>query len=157
MAWESAPQVGSVAPEFELTNQHGERVAARPQGHGSVLLFFYPYAFTGVCTREIRGLGQRRDAFTDADCRVLAISTDTMFTLRVFDDTEGLGLDLLSDHWPHGQAAQRYGSFDDRLGCARRASFLISADGLIAWRTLGELPQTRDLDAHVDAARSLIG
>ena len=151
----TAPELGERITPFEGTNQYGQQ-AAIPGGTWW-LLFFYPYAFTGVCTREVTGLSRLRPEFVRAGCRVAACSTDTMFTLRVFADTERIDVDLLSDHWPHGRAAQLYGAFDDQLGCARRASFLIDGAGRVAWRTGGELPESRDLEAHLGAARSLVG
>lgn len=152
---DQSPLIGGLGPQFSLTNQHGQDVSSFPGDGRSTLLFFYPYAFTGVCTREVRGLAERAEAFEQANCRVLAISTDTVFSLRIFDDTENLGLELLSDHWPHGRVAQLFGCFDDRLGCAKRASFLLAGDNMVAWRALGDLPQERDLDLHVEAARAL--
>lgn len=152
---EHGPEVGTPAPRFSLTNQHGATINSSNGDGLATLLFFYPYAFTGVCTREVRGLAERADAFAQAKCRVLAISTDTVFSLRVFDDTETLGLELLSDHWPHGRVAQLYGSLDERMGCARRASFLLAGDSMVAWRAFADLPHERDLDAHVAAARTL--
>ncbi len=152
---EQSPQVGSLAPKFSLTNQHGQVLDGFSGDGKSTLVFFYPYAFTGVCTREVRGLAERADAFERVNCRVVAISTDTVFSLRIFDDTENLGLELLSDHWPHGRVAQSFGCFDERLGCAKRASFLLAGDNMVAWRSIGDLPHERDLDAHVEAARAL--
>lgn len=152
---EQDSQIGSLAPKFGLTNQHGQDVASFSGDGRSTMVFFYPYAFTGVCTREVRGLAERAEAFEQANCRVLAISTDTVFSLRIFDGNENLGLELLSDHWPHGRVAQLFGCFDERLGCAKRASFLMGGDNMISWQALGDLPHERDLDAHLEAAQAL--
>lgn len=157
MGWfnEGAPEVGEAAPSFSLPNQFGEKISPVALQGAPALIFFYPYAFTSVCTSEISGLVARHDQFTAAGCRVLAVSTDTMFSLRTFAEAEGVPFDLLSDHWPHGKAATAYGVFDERLGCARRGSFLVDAHSMVVWRAWGELPDSRDLDAHVEAAQAL--
>lgn len=157
MGWFSpdGPDIGDRAPAFSLRNHHGEDVTAAGLSGAPMLLFFYPYAFTTVCTSEIAGLVERHDQFRAVGCRVLAISTDTMFSLRAFADAEHVPFDLVSDHWPHGRAAKAYGVFDEKLGCARRGSFLVDAAGMIAWRAWAELPEGRDLDGHVEAARAL--
>ena len=75
-----------------------------------------------------------RDDFAAAGARVLAISCDAMFTLRAFADAEDLPFDLLTDHWPHGAIARRYGIFDEQAGCSLRGSFVLDVEGRVIWR-----------------------
>lgn len=146
---------GRSAPAFSARNQHGEQVSLDLLQGSAVLLVFFPYAFTGVCTGELTTLTSRLPDFSDAGVRVLGCSTDTMYALRVFADTERLGFDLLSDHWPHGAIAQSYGVFDPDRGCARRGSFLLDADQMVRWSVLNPLGEARDVEDALSAARSL--
>lgn len=117
-------------------------------------MVFYPFAFTGVCTSELRALQEARPRL-GPNTGILAISCDTMFTLRVFGEREGLDLDLLSDFWPHGATASRYGVFDTERGCAGRGSFVIDRDGVIRWSVFRSIPDARDVDDYVRIVREL--
>lgn len=145
---------GSIAPEFALRNQHGELVQLAGLRGAPAVLVFYPYAFTGVCSGELSALQQSLAAFTSAGARVLAISTDTPYALRVFADQLGLGFDLLSDFWPHGAVARSYGVFDEELGCAVRGSFVLDADGRVSWSVRNAIADARDIDEHLRAVQA---
>ncbi len=137
-------RIGEPAPDFALRNQHGETLSlSGHRGQTAVVVMFYPFAFSRVCTSE---LGAVRDALPDLpDAIVLAVSCDPMFTLRAFADAEHLGFDLLSDFWPHGEVARRYGVFDEQRGCALRGTFVIDTQGVLRWKGKHELPGARDL------------
>lgn len=111
------------------------------------MVVFYPFAFTGVCTRELHALHEARPLLGDA--AVLAISCDTMFTLRVLAERESLDLTLLSDFWPHGAVASRYGVFDADRGCATRGTFIVDRDGVVRWSVFRAIPEERDVDDYV--------
>jgi peroxiredoxin len=150
----TAPGLGCPAPDFSARNQHGEtRTLSQLRGSPAVLVFF-PFAFTGICTSELAGIQQHLSEFSDAGARVLAISTDTMFSLRIFAEQEGFGFDLLSDHWPHGAIASAYGAFDPVLGCALRGSFVLDAEGRVIWTVLNQIGDARDITAHLSALRA---
>jgi peroxiredoxin len=144
-------RVGDIAPNFSARNQHGETVELAALRGAPVLLVFYPFAFTGICSGELAEVQRSLDAFRAADARVLAVSTDTMFTLRVFAEQEGIDFDLLSDHWPHGAIASSYGVFDADVGCAVRGSFLLDSEGVITWKVVNGLGEARDIEAHLEA------
>ena len=116
-----------------------------------MLLVFYPFAFTGICTGELAEVQRSLDTFRAGGARVLAVSTDTMFALRVFAEQESLDFELLSDHWPHGAIATSYGVFDADVGCAVRGSFLLDSDGVITWKVVNGLGEARDIEAHLAA------
>lgn len=148
------PGPGDPAPEFNTRNQHGQPVGPRPST-GAALLFFYPFAFSGVCSSELRGLRDRAEEF--AGCQLRAISCDPMFALRAWSDAEGFGFDLLTDFWPHGEIARSYGVFAEDSGAPVRGSFLIDDRGVVRWSVVNPAHEHRDLDAHVAAVRDLLG
>ncbi|GAB3912434.1 peroxiredoxin [Microlunatus endophyticus] len=143
-----------VAPDFALRNQHGEIVRLSDLRGAPVVVVFYPYAFTGVCSGEMTALQQSLGDFTAAGARVLAVSTDTMYALRVFADQLGLGFDLLSDFWPHGEIARAYDVFDDELGCAVRGSFVLDAEGRLTWSVRNAIGDARDIGEHLRAVQA---
>jgi peroxiredoxin len=147
----TAVQVGDAAPDFRTRNQHGQPVALSELRGSPVLLVFYPFAFTGICTGELADLQRNLGEIEAAGARVLAVSTDTMFALRVFAEQEQLRFELLTDHWPHGAIAASYGVFDAEVGCALRGSFLIDAAGTVTWRLVNQIGEGRDIAAHLTA------
>ncbi len=92
-----AIQVGDKAPDFELKDNHGATVKLSDfRGRKNVVLLFYPFAFTGVCTGELCELRDNLPQFSDRDTQLLAVSNDSIHTLRVFGEQEGLEYPLLS-------------------------------------------------------------
>jgi mycoredoxin-dependent peroxiredoxin len=125
--------VGDNAPEFSLRDQDKQVVSLTELRGTPVLLVFYPFAFSGLCTGELCQLRDELAVYTDAGVQVLAISTDPVFSLKAFREKEGFDFPLLSDFWPHGATAQAYGAFNEKAGMALRATFLVDADGRIAF------------------------
>ncbi|HYH26950.1 MAG TPA: peroxiredoxin [Blastococcus sp.] len=125
--------VGDRAPEFSLPDQDKQVVSLADLRGTPVLLVFYPFAFSGLCTGELCQLRDELADYTDAGVRVLAISTDPVFSLKAFQAKEGFDFPLLSDFWPHGDVAKAYGVFNEKAGMAVRGTFLVDADGAIAF------------------------
>jgi peroxiredoxin len=150
----TVPHVGSTAPNFATKNQFGQDITLSGLRGAPVVIVFYPFAFTRICTSELAELRDSRAAFDESGVRVLAVSTDTMFTLRVFAEQERLGFDLLTDHWPHGQIASSYGVFDDDLGCALRGTFVLDAHGTIVWSVINSIGAPRTVSSVLAALPS---
>ncbi|MEU2924862.1 peroxiredoxin [Streptomyces sp. NPDC007251] len=151
-----AIQVGDKAPDFELKDNHGRTVKLSDfRGEKNVVLLFYPFAFTGVCTGELCELRDNLPKFSDRGTQVLAVSNDSIHTLRVFAEQEGLEYPLLSDFWPHGNVSRAYGVFDEDKGCAVRGTFIIDKEGVVRWTVVNGLPDARDLNDYVKALDTL--
>ncbi|MFE9423517.1 peroxiredoxin [Kitasatospora sp. NPDC006697] len=151
-----AIEVGTQAPDFELKNQHGELVKLSDfRGEKNVVLVFYPFAFTGVCTGEVCEIQQELPRLQNGDVQVLAVSNDSPFTLRVFAEQQNLDYPLLSDFWPHGAASRAYGVFDEEKGCAVRGTFVIDKAGVVRWSIVNGLPDARDTKEYLSAIEAL--
>jgi peroxiredoxin len=143
-------QIGGPAPDFTLRDQFGADVTLSSfRGAKAVAIFFFPFAFSGVCTGEMSGIRDRLDEFVTFDTEVLAVSCDPMFAMRQFADTDGLNFPLLSDFWPHGAVARAYDVFNEDSGAARRSSYIIDRDGLVRWAVHNANADGRDLDEHL--------
>lgn len=153
---EAGPAVGAQAPDFELRDQHGTPVRLSAlRGERSVVLVFYPFAFSSVCSGELHAL---RDSFPEAqraDVALLAISADTMFSLRTWAEAEDFRFGLLSDFWPHGAVARSYGVFDEKLGAAIRGTFILDKAGVVRWKVISPIPQARDIADYQTALAGL--
>jgi peroxiredoxin len=151
-----AIEPGAKAPDFELRDQHGQTVVLSDfRGLRSVMLVFFPFAFTGVCTGELCALRDRLPAFVNDEVQLLAVSNDPPSALRVFSDQEGFGYPLLSDFWPHGTVSRAYGVFDEEKGCALRGTFVIDQEGVVRWTVVNALPDARDVNDYVTALAAL--
>ncbi|MGA8209153.1 MAG: peroxiredoxin [Nocardioidaceae bacterium] len=139
-------EIGQTAPDFDLRDQHGGRVRLSAfRGEKAVVVMFYPFAFSGVCTGELCEVRDTLPTFESDDVTLLAVSCDPMFALRAFSDRDGLTFPLLSDFWPHGEVARAYGVFDEDRGCSRRSTFIVDKEGVLRWTVHNAMPQARDL------------
>ncbi|WP_035932679.1 peroxiredoxin [Knoellia aerolata] len=144
--------VGTRAPSFSLRDQNGAEVAlADHLGQRHVLLVFYPWAFSGICTGELTEIRDDLGRFVTEDVQVVTVSCDAMFSLRAYADRDGYFFPLLSDFWPHGEVARAYGVFDEEAGVARRGTFLIDPDGVIRWSLVSGIGERRDFSGYHDA------
>ena len=147
--------VGDAAPEFSLPDQDRQVVSLAELRGAPVLVVFYPFAFSGICTGELCQLRDELATYTEAGVQVVAISTDPPFSLKAFRAQEGFEFSLLSDFWPHGATAQAYGVFNDKAGMAVRGTFLIDAEGTIAFAEVNQPGDAREQSGWKDAVGAL--
>ncbi|MEO5982851.1 MAG: peroxiredoxin [Pedococcus sp.] len=144
--------LGELAPEFELPDQTGRRrslVSLLQQG--SVVLFFYPAALSGGCTKEACHFRNLRAEFAAAGAQPVGISMDTVDAQSQFDAKESLGMPLLSD--VDGAVATAFGVRRKYLTPVKRATFVIAPD-----RRIIEVIQTEwSMDRHADTALQVLG
>ena len=161
-------ELGALAPDFTLKDQNGVDVRLSsfrrsPDGSGAgkstrgknVLLVFYPFAFSGICTGELHEIRDDLGSFVDDDVQVLTISCDPMFSLRGWADLEGYFFPLLSDFWPHGEVARAYGVFHEAGGMATRGTFLIDTEGVIRWSLINPPGESRSFSGYRAALADL--
>ncbi|CAB5059947.1 unannotated protein [freshwater metagenome] len=152
----SSPAVGSVAPDFELTNQHGQKVSlASFRDKKNVVVLFYPFAFSGICTGELCALRDDLAPFQNDQVELLAISCDPMYSLKAFADAEKYEFSLLADFWPHGEVAKKYGVFQDERGFSTRGTFVIDKSGIIRWSVVNGPGEARNLSDYRSALANM--
>ena len=148
--------IESMAPDFELVNQHGQKISLSSyQGKKNVVVIFYPFAFSGICTGELCALRDDLAAFQNEKVELISISCDPMYANKVFAEQEGYKFQVLSDFWPHGAIAKAYGVFDENRGCATRGSFIIGTDGKIKWMVVNGLGEARNIAEYKVALSAL--
>lgn len=125
-------EVGQEAPDFELPDQTRTKVKLSSfRGDKNVVLVFYPFTFTGVCTGELCEIRDDIGAYERSGAQVLAVSCDTPFAQAKFAEEQGYTFPVLSDFWPHGGVSKAYGVFNDTLGAAMRGTFVIDKQGKV--------------------------
>ena len=139
--------VGSIAPDFELSSQTRENIRLSSfRGKRNVVVAFHPLAFTPVCTVQMQTYERERQRLDDADTHVLAISLDAGPSKKAWADAlGGFSYDMLSDFHPHGQVTRAYGVMRPD-GLPERAIFLIDKTGIIRWAKWHDIPDQPDLE-----------
>lgn len=140
--------VGSKAPDFEADASDGRKIRLADLRGQPVVLYFFPKAFTPVCTVETRQFGAHHADLRALGAEVLGISTDPVGVQCEFARAERLGFPLLAD--PDGSIARAYGVLWPLLPRARRVTFVIGETGSIELVLWHELRVSRHLDGVLE-------
>ena len=151
-----AVEAGTVAPDFELADQHGTPTKLSGFRGKNVVQIFYPLAFSGVCHGELCTIRDEFIASAGDDVQVITVSVDSMFAHKTWAEQEGYEFPLLSDFWPHGEVAKSYGVFDDAKGVAVRGTFIIDREGVVRWKVVNPIPQARDIEEYRKVLAGLV-
>lgn len=140
-------KIGDIAPSFTLKASDKSDVSLHDYLGKNVALFFFPLAFTGVCTKELCSIRDNKTDYENLHAEVLAISVDSLFTLAKFKSEEKYNFPLLSD-W-NKETSSAYGALYDEFvlgmkGVSKRSAFVIDKEGKIRYAEVlenaGELP-----------------
>lgn len=125
-------KIGDSAPDFSLeTHNEGELNLKWYQGRKNVVLAFYPGDFTMVCSNQIPAYNKMLNELENLDCQLFAISVDSIACHKAWAKSlGGINFPLMSDYFPHGEVASKYGVLNSR-GYADRTVFLIDKNGII--------------------------
>jgi len=137
-----AIDVGVEAPDFTLVDENNEKVTLSELRGTPVVLVFFPFAFSGICTAEMCGIRDDYSSWQEKGAKVYAISRDSRFALGAFKEKEGLTHSLLADL--KGETATKYGVWNANVGAAERATFVIDREGKVAYAIHNEIPNARD-------------
>ena len=148
--------VGDQAPDFNLRSTDGEMVSLSDQRGSSVVLAFFPAAFTGVCQTEMCTFRDSLSAFNDMNSKVFGISVDPPFSQAEFSNQNDLTFPLLSDLG--GATVDAYGvglanlAGIEGYNVAQRSVFVIDADGKVQWSWVSDSPLNEPSYDDVKAA-----
>ena len=127
-------RIGGEAPDFTLKSVAGQMVSlSQYRGKRIVVISFAPAAWTPVCSDQWPGYNIMQDIFDGYDAVLLGITVDNIPTLYSWTNQMGhLWFPVLSDFWPHGAVARRYGVLRSD-GVSERALFIIDKEGIIRY------------------------
>jgi peroxiredoxin Q/BCP len=138
---------GAQAPDFDLPDDNGHPVRLSDKlKDGPVVLFFYPIAMTGGCTKEACHFRDLAVEFKEADAQRLGISTDPVAKQKQFSELHGFDYPLLSDE--SGEVATAFGVKRRLITPVKRATFVIDTDRTVLKVITSEL----NMDVHADEA-----
>jgi mycoredoxin-dependent peroxiredoxin len=136
--------VGDLAPDFVLKDQDRQEVRLSAFRGKNVVLVFYPFSFSGICTGELCSVRDDIEDFSNDDVVTLAISVDSMQVHKGWADAQGYTFPLLADFWPHGEVARAYGIFHEDAGAALRATFVLDREGKVVHKVVNQIGDARD-------------
>ncbi|MFA6979419.1 MAG: peroxiredoxin [Ignavibacteriaceae bacterium] len=131
--------LGSIAPDFTLKNTNAENVSLNSYKGKKIVLLFFPFANTGVCTKEMCSIRDSMSQYSELNAEVLGISVDSPFSLKLWKEHNQINFQLLSDF--NKEVAPAYGAFYDVFapgkfdykGVAKRSAFVIDEGGVIKY------------------------
>jgi len=149
-------KVGDRAPNFTLPAVSGEKVSlSQYLGKKNVVLSFVPAAWTPVCSDQWPGYNIAKDIFEQNNAILLGITVDNIPTLFAWTNQMGkLWYPVLSDFWPHGAVAKRYGVLRTN-GVSERALFIINKKGIIRYIDVHDINKRPPLEDLVSALEKL--
>jgi len=153
---DSVPRLkaGHKAPDFTLPAVSAEKISlSQYLGKKNVVLSFEPAAWTPLCSDQWPGYNIIKSAFERYDSILLGITVDNLPTLRAWTDQMGkLWFPVLSDFWPHGAVAGRYGVLRSD-GVSERALFVIDKNGILRYihvHDINKRPPLEDLVSELE-------
>jgi peroxiredoxin Q/BCP len=143
--------VGSQAPDFELPDQNGTptRLSVLLE-NGPVVLFFYPAAMSGGCSKESCHFRDLKPEFENAGAQRVGISTDPVAKQHQFAEQNGFDYPLLADE--SGEVAVSYGVRRKYITPVKRATFVIGVDQVVKDVVASETK----MDIHADEALAAV-
>ena len=132
-------QIGQAAPDFTLYDSDKKQVSLNEYRGNNVLLLFFPFAFSSVCTAELCAARDNISRYNAVQAKVLGISVDSLYTLAKFKAEQNLNFTLLSDF--NKEASTKYDSLNeihapgkyDYIGVSKRSAYVIGKDGKIKY------------------------
>jgi len=140
-------EIGNRAPDFALKDQNGRTVKLTAFKGKRVLLSFRPLAWTVVCHDQMRLLEEHHLRFDELNTVALGIGVDSVPSNKAWAEAMDIvNTRLLSDFWPHGEVARRYGIFRDKDGFSERASIIVDEQQQVVFARVYPKSQLPDFD-----------
>ena len=149
-------KVGDKAPDFTLPAVSDKKISlAQYRGKKNVVISFVPAAWTPVCSEQWPGYNIAKDIFDEYNAQLIGITVDNIPTLFAWTHQMGkLWFPVLSDFWPHGAVASKYGILRTD-GVSERALFVIDKKGIIRYRDIHDINKRPPLDDLVKELKKL--
>lgn len=147
-------QVGQQAPDFTLDNENGEKVKLSDLRGNPVVLIFYPFDWSGTCTKELCSLRDNYGAWESSGAKVYGISRDSKYSHKAWKEHLGLTYSLLADLV--GEAAKKYGAWNETLHRADRMTIVIDPEGIVRYVLHNDSGTMRDHSEALQSVREMV-
>ncbi len=141
--------VGEKIPDFELTNVNREKMKTEDFLGEKTMFVFMPFPFSGVCTPEVCELRDNSSLMEEANMNTVIITVGAWATNLTWATQYDIKFPILADFWPHGEVAQKFGCFNEKVGTAMRYSYLTNEENIITEIIKSdEFPIARDFSEY---------
>lgn len=149
-------KAGDRAPDFTLPSLSGEKVSlGQFAGKKNVVVSFVPAAWTPVCSDQWPGYNIVREMFEANDAILLGITVDNVPSLFAWtSEMGGVWFPVLSDFWPHGKTAEKYGVLRSD-GVSERALFVMDKQGIIRYIDVHDINERPKLEVLISELQKL--
>ena len=149
--------IGQKAPSFNLFDSDKKNISLDSFAGQSVLILFFPFSFSSVCTAELCGVRDNLQVYNNANVSVVGISVDSLYTLHQFKNDQQINFTLLSDF--NKNVSRDFGVLYDTFpafemqGVSKRAAFIIDKNGLVQYAeicaTPGDMPDFNAIKSKI--------
>ena len=141
--------IGEKIPDFELTNVNREKMKTEDFLGEKTMFVFMPFPFSGVCTPEVCELRDNSSLMEEANMNTVIITVGAWATNLTWATQYDIKFPILADFWPHGEVAQKFGCFNEKVGTAMRYSYLTNEENTITEIIKSdEFPIARDFSEY---------
>ena len=145
-------EIGEVAPDFTLKDQDGNLITLSGfRGKKNVVLAFYPFDWSPVCTGENCAISEDLPKLASKDSEVFGVSCDSHFSHKAWREKLGLKHSLLSDQ--KREVAKLYGFFLEDFNCSKRATLVVDKSGKVIYKKVQEIKVPRSNQEILSAIR----
>lgn len=145
-------EIGDVAPDFTLNDQENNPITLSSfRGTKSVVLAFYPFDWSPVCTAENCAITQDLSQFDAKETVVFGVSCDSRFSHKAWKEKLGLKHSLLSDL--KREVCKKYGLYLEEMNCSKRATVVVDKQGKVLFKKVQEIKVARDNKEILAAVR----
>ena len=123
--------IGDKIPEFELFNYDKTKHSDKDFLGQKTMFVFMPFPFSSVCDKEICELRDYQDSFIKKETKTVLITVGASPTNRAWSEQYDIQFPILSDFWPHGEVAKKFGCFHDGSGISLRYTYITNEKNVI--------------------------
>jgi peroxiredoxin len=147
-------EAGQKAPDFSLYDSEKKKVTLTDYRGKNVVLLFFPFAFTSVCTKELCSVRDNIGDYVKLNAEVLGISVDSHYTLARYKQDQNINFSLLSDF--NKEVSTAYGALYEKFGLemrgvSKRSAFVIDKEGVVRYaevlQNAAETPNFENIQA----------
>ncbi|MFQ5693773.1 MAG: redoxin domain-containing protein, partial [Nitrospinota bacterium] len=147
--------VGDQAPDFSAKATGDREIRLSDyRGKKNVMLAFFPFAFSPVCSEQIPEYSANADRFAALDVEVLAVSVDSPWSQNAWAEQYGIRFPVLSDF--SKKITTDYGLLHE-MGMSQRAVVIIDKDGKVAYKkvqeNIREAPSLDEIFSQLEALK----
>ena len=124
-------KIGDQIPEFELYNYDKTKYTNKDFLGQKTMFVFMPFPFSSVCDKEICELRDNQESFLKEDTNTVLVTVGASPTNRAWAEHYNIEFPILSDFWPHGETAKKFGCFHDGVGISLRYTYVTDEENVI--------------------------